>query len=129
MEVIVKYQAVFERCEKKFLLTIPQYKAVKKLLNKYMLEDAYGLSTISSLYLDTDTYEIIRKSIEKPKYKEKLRIRTYGKPHSQDTVYFELKKKLHGIVYKRRMGLSLQESERYLKAGIRPKESGQIFRK
>lgn len=120
-------QAVFERHEKKYLLTRAQYEAVRKLLDQHMREDEFGLHTVSSIYLDTENNEIIRKSIEKPVYKEKVRLRSYGTPRPSDTVYLELKKKVHGVVYKRRIPLTLKEAERYLKAGIQPESAGQIF--
>lgn len=122
-----KCQAVFERHEKKYLLTRSQYTAVKALLDQHMCEDEYGLHTVSSIYLDTDSHEIIRESIQKPAYKEKLRLRSYGTPGPADTVFLELKKKVAGVVYKRRIPLTLREAERYLRAGIRPRETGQIF--
>ena len=124
---MANYQAVFERHEKKYLLTKKQYKALRALLDQHMNEDRFGLHTISSVYYDTDTYEIIRESLAKPKYKEKLRLRSYGTPAPADEVYLELKKKVNGIVYKRRMGLTLREAERYMRAGIRPGHGGQIL--
>lgn len=124
---MANYQAVFERHEKKYLLTKKQYKAVRVLLDQHMNEDSFGLHTISSVYYDTDSYEIIRESLAKPKYKEKLRLRSYGTPGPADEVYLELKKKVNGTVYKRRMGLSLREAERYMRAGIRPRQAGQIL--
>lgn len=120
-------QAVFERHEKKYLLTRRQYRAVKALLDQHMRVDQYGLHTVSSIYMDTDSYEIIRESLEKPEYKEKLRLRSYGTPGPDDTVFLELKKKVDGVVYKRRIPLTLREAERYLRAGIRPANTGQIF--
>lgn len=114
------YQAVFKRHEKKYLLTTQQYAAIQELLDKRMQRDRYGVHTVSSVYLDTDNYEIIRESIAKPVYKEKLRLRSYGTPAPGDTVYLELKKKVDGIVYKRRTGMRLREAERFLRSGIRP---------
>lgn len=124
---MANYQAVFERHEKKYLLTTAQYKAIRLFLDPHMREDTYGLYTISSVYYDTDTYEVIRESLAKPKYKEKLRLRSYGVPGPMDEVYLELKKKVNGIVYKRRLGLTLSEAERYMRAGIRPCRGGQIL--
>lgn len=120
-------QAVFERHEKKYLLTQEQYTAIRKLLDRHMNTDEFGLHTVSSIYLDTETHEIIRTSIQKPPYKEKIRLRSYGTPGPKDTVFLELKKKLDGVVYKRRIALTLQEAERYLRSGIRPAVTGQIF--
>lgn len=121
------YQAVFERYEKKYLLTQEEYREVRTLLDAHMQTDRFGLHTVSSVYLDTDNCEIIRGSIAKPAYKEKLRLRSYGTPSPSDTVYLELKKKVNGIVYKRRTDMTLREAERYLRAGIRSCEENQVL--
>lgn len=65
-------------------------------------KDVVYKSTIYNVYYDTDNFELIRKSIEKPIYKEKLRIHSYNKPTLDSSVYVELKKKYDHIVYKRR---------------------------
>ena len=70
-----EYQHIFKRYEMKFILNREQKERLKKLMLNYMEEDYYGRSTIRSLYFDTPTYRIIRASIEKPVYREKLRIR------------------------------------------------------
>jgi len=124
---MTEYQAVFERHEKKYLLTKQQYSLISNFLRQYMEADEYGLHTVCSLYFDTDRYDIIRASNEKPVYKEKLRLRSYGTPRPDDLVFLELKKKLDGVVYKRRISLPLLEAERYLRAGIRPEQTSQIF--
>lgn len=79
-----------------------------------MQRDQYGLHTITSLYFDTDHYDLIRTSLEKPGFKEKLRLRCYGQPAREDDVYLELKKKFDGVVYKRRISLPLRGAEGYL---------------
>ena len=121
------YTAVFKRHEKKYLLDKQQYEALVTFLQEYMKMDTYGLHTVQSVYYDTDTFDIIRTSNAKPTYKEKLRLRSYGTPNSEDTVFLELKKKFKGVVHKRRITLTLREAERYLKSGIRPAHQGQIF--
>ncbi|MFV0413293.1 MAG: polyphosphate polymerase domain-containing protein [Oscillospiraceae bacterium] len=126
-KVNVTAGAVFERHEGKYLLTGNQYKVLFERLQEYMLPDEYGLHTISSVYYDTDEFDIIRHSLEKPSYKEKLRLRSYGTPGEADTVFLELKKKCGGITYKRRVPLPLREAERYMQLGEFPHETGQIF--
>lgn len=118
---------VFQRIEKKYLLTKDKYEKFLKAIEPYMSIDEYGLHTICNIYYDTDTYDLIRHSIEKPTYKEKLRLRSYGVPSKRDKVYLEIKKKYDGVVYKRRISLSLEEAERYLNHRIRPGSSNQIF--
>ena len=105
------FQTVFKRYEIKFILTVTQANLLKEYMQEYMKVDKYGKSTICNVYLDTPSYLLIRRSIEKPTYKEKLRIRSYGVLKDNDVAFFELKKKYDGIVYKRR--LSLSENEIY----------------
>ncbi len=92
----------FQRIEKKYLLDQKQYQELKEKLMDHVVPDKYFETSIRSLYYDTDKFELIRRSIEKPEYKEKLRVRSYGKADQNDEVFVELKKKLDGMVYKRR---------------------------
>ncbi|MDL2217166.1 polyphosphate polymerase domain-containing protein [Christensenellaceae bacterium OttesenSCG-928-M15] len=123
-----KPQTTFERMEKKYVLQNDQYFALLKRLQPYMQGDDYGLHTICSLYFDTDDYRIIRHSLDKPLFKEKLRLRSYGVPKPTDNVFLELKKKYDGITYKRRIALTLREAHRYLISHMPPRENGQVFR-
>ncbi len=100
---------VFKRYELKYLLTKSQYFNVLREVAKHLTADKHGQSTIQSLYYDTDDYRLIRRSLEKPEYKEKLRLRSYGLAREDDTVFLELKKKCSGIVYKRRIETSVNE--------------------
>lgn len=92
----------FKRHEIKYLITINQYINLMNYLSDKVEKDVFYKSTIYNVYYDTDNFELIRKSIEKPIYKEKLRIRSYDKPTLDSSVYVELKKKYDHIVYKRR---------------------------
>ena len=92
----------FKRHEIKYLITINQYINLMNYLSDKVEKDVFYKSTIYNVYYDTDNFELIRKSIEKPIYKEKLRIRSYDKPTLDSRVYVELKKKYDHIVYKRR---------------------------
>lgn len=92
----------FQRSEKKYLLDEDQYEELLLRLRPYVDNDKFHESDIRSIYYDTDSYQTIRRSIEKPEYKEKLRIRSYGEPEDDELVFVEFKKKLDGIVYKRR---------------------------
>ena len=104
------YQAVFRRYEMKYLLTDQQLEAVLAAMEPYMAPDKYGLTTIRNIYFDTENYRLIRRSIEKPLYKEKLRLRCYGSPAPDAPVFVELKKKFDGVVYKRRVSMPLPEA-------------------
>lgn len=97
-----KYGKSFKRHEIKYLITINQYINLMNYLSDKVEKDVFYKSTIYNVYYDTDNFELIRKSIEKPIYKEKLRIRSYDKPTLDSSVYVELKKKYDHIVYKRR---------------------------
>ncbi len=108
------FQTIFKRYELKYLITQKQKEIILKEIEPYMKLDKYGRTTIRNLYFDTDDYRLIRHSIEKPTYKEKLRIRTYSKAESTSTVFVELKKKYNHVVYKRRIALSEKEAMNWL---------------
>lgn len=120
--------SVFERYETKYLLEPHQYKCLLGLLEPTMQMDQYGRHTICTLYYDTDDYAIIRHCLDKPAFREKLRLRSYGVPGPADTVYLELKKKMAGVTYKRRIPLALKEADAYMQAGIAPAHQSQIYR-
>lgn len=108
------FQTIFKRYELKYLITQKQKEIILKEIEPYMKLDKYGRTTIRNLYFDTDDYRLIRHSIEKPTYKEKLRIRTYSKAERTSTVFVELKKKYNHVVYKRRIALSEKEAMNWL---------------
>lgn len=105
------YQATFKRYEIKYLLTQQQKQAVLQAMQPYMKLDQYGRTTIRNIYYDTDTYRLIRRSLEKPAYKEKLRIRSYQAVAPEDPVFVELKKKYKSVVYKRRLTLPYTQAK------------------
>lgn len=123
----------FKRNELKFILDSRQYSALLPRLEEYMERDAncrngkdYG---IYNIYFDTRDSRLIRTSLSKPQYKEKLRIRSYCSPASpQNTVFLELKKKTAGIVHKRRAVLSLREAEDFLRWRTRPESENYMNR-
>lgn len=67
-------QSCFRRYEKKYRLTAAQQRFLLEGMAPYMKKDAYGAYTICNIYYDTGDWRLIRKSLEKPVYKEKLRI-------------------------------------------------------
>ena len=91
-----------------------------------MKPDAYGRSTVCSIYFDTPDRRLVRTSLEKPVYKEKLRLRTYGVPKPDSPAFVELKKKYKGVVYKRRIMLPYAEAFRWLCGGEAPEKDSQI---
>ncbi|NCC69631.1 MAG: polyphosphate polymerase domain-containing protein [Clostridia bacterium] len=122
-----KVQSVFRRYEKKYLLDNRQLEGLKNSLSQFMTQDAYGNYTICNLYFDTGDYALIRASIEKPAYKEKLRLRSYGVPKADDPVFAEIKKKYNGVVYKRRVAMTDMEASDYFLHGRQPENDGQIM--
>ncbi|MBQ1576756.1 MAG: polyphosphate polymerase domain-containing protein [Oscillospiraceae bacterium] len=119
---------VFKRYEKKYLLSRGQYETLFRELRDHIVPDAYHRSTVCSIYYDTDDYELIRRSIEAPVYKEKLRLRSYGVPDDDGTVFIELKKKYKGMVYKRRVPMGAKAAMAYLAGEAGPTECSQMTR-
>lgn len=103
-------QTVFKRYEIKYMLTLEQKEEILRAMDGRMVLDQYGRATIRNLYYDTDTYLMVRRSLEKPSYKEKLRIRSYARAEAGSTVFVELKKKYKSVVYKRRTALPCREA-------------------
>ncbi len=108
------FKTRFERVECKFLLTESQRDAFLAEIADRLTPDAYGKSTICNLYFDTPDYRLIRTSLEKPVYKEKLRLRSYGQVKEGGTTFAEIKKKYKGIVYKRRIVLPQDTAMHFL---------------
>ena len=118
------YQTVFERREIKYLLNGQEKRRILEAMALYMALDAYGRTTIRNIYLDTDNFRLIRRSLEKPVYKEKLRLRSYAPAHARDPVFVELKKKYKSVVYKRRLALpKAQAMQSFLRAAPLPVKS------
>lgn len=105
---------VFNRYEKKYIMDEDTFHKLTYQIADYMNPDAYNRNgeayRISNIYYDTENDQLIRASIEKPVYKEKLRLRAYGTPELTDNVFVEIKKKYNGIVNKRRTSMTLQEA-------------------
>ncbi|MFR6577415.1 MAG: carbohydrate-binding domain-containing protein [Blautia sp.] len=100
----------FQRYETKYMLSPIMARKLRKSLPGHLQMDEYGLDTICSLYYDTPDHQLIRRSLEKPVYKEKLRLRSYGPAKETSPIYVELKKKYEGIVYKCRERMILSEA-------------------
>lgn len=96
-------ELVFNRYELKYVLTREKYLAIKNEAEKQLCPDKFGINTIQSLYYDTADNRLIRASVEKPIFKEKLRFRCYNLNDCDKDVFIEMKRKYDGIVYKRRV--------------------------
>ena len=93
---------VMQRIEMKYVLKKEQLEYLKDALKEHMKVDQFGQTSIASIYYDTPDYRLIRTSIEKPAFKEKIRLRAYGLVKDNDSVFLEIKRKADGLVYKRR---------------------------
>ena len=119
----------FARVETKYLLSATQAETVEAgLMRQGFRRLDFGNSRVQSLYYDTGDFALIRASLERPAYKEKLRLRAYGEPGTLSASFLEIKKKYQGIVYKRRTAMTLQEAMKGLEAGRLPESSGQVGR-
>lgn len=123
-----KTKFTFQRYEKKYLLSRETYLALWQELEAYVEPDIFFQSTVCSVYYDWADFRLIRHSLEKPVYKEKLRLRSYNVPGPDDQVFVELKKKFQGVVYKRRVALPAAEAEAWLAGRAPAPEQSQISR-
>lgn len=108
---------VFRRKETKYILSKDLYEDLLNKLKPYIKEDKYFISHIYNIYYDTPNDYLIIRSIEGPKYKEKVRLRCYSIPSLDDIVFLEIKKKYNGIVGKRRIELKLKDFYHYIETG------------
>lgn len=121
------YQSVFERYEKKYVITGAQKEKLLSAINGRLVPDEFGESTVCNLYFDTPDYRLIRDSMERPVYKEKLRLRSYGIPDENSNVFVELKKKYKGVVYKRRINMTYGEAVDFLCRRNFPRADTQVY--
>lgn len=105
---------VFERKEVKYRLSARQHQTLIAAIDQHMVLDEFGRTSVTSLYFDTPERSLVEKSLDKPLYKEKLRMRRYGSATTNDRVFLEIKKKFDGIVYKRRVALSHAAAYAYM---------------
>lgn len=119
-------QEVFRRIEKKYIVDEPTYEKLIKKLDGHFVKDRYYKSTICNIYYDTPSHQLVRNSIEKPVYKEKLRVRSYGVPNNEDMVFVELKKKYKGVVYKWRIEMTLAQTRDFFAGKEVPHNNPQI---
>jgi len=110
-----KVIVVMKRNELKFHLSKEQLIFFKNKIEEHMKIDNYGLTTIYSIYFDTPSFTLINRSIERPKYKEKIRVRSYGLANDNSPVFLEVKRKNDGIVYKRRIIATESEVNSFFK--------------
>lgn len=120
--------AVMQRCELKYILNREQIALLRRAMEGHMVVDQFGLTTIGSIYYDTPDRRLIRASLEKPEFKEKLRLRSYGPATEVSPVFLELKRKYQGIVYKRRVQTTVPEADAFLRGARDQLDDSQISR-
>lgn len=120
--------AVMQRFELKYILSPAQTSLLKQAMEGHVAPDQFGLTSIASLYYDTPDSRLIRASLEKPQFKEKLRLRSYGLATEHSPVYLELKRKADGIVYKRRVQTTVQQAADFVAGRDALAPEGQISR-
>jgi len=121
-------ESIFKRQEEKFVITDAQLLPIYEIITQHIPPDTFGKYLVQSLYFDTDNWDVIRASIEKPVYKEKLRLRCYGVPDMNSTIYLELKKKYKGMVHKRRISFLMDELHNKTARDIAVADTSQVGR-
>ncbi|MBQ1372462.1 MAG: polyphosphate polymerase domain-containing protein [Oscillospiraceae bacterium] len=119
---------VMQRVELKYMLKREQLSLLYTAMAGHMEADQFGLTTIASLYYDTPDRRLIRASLEKPAFKEKIRLRSYGRATESSPVFLELKRKALGTVYKRRLQTTLPEAACFFRGELPQIEDSQIGR-
>ena len=119
-------QEIFQRVEEKYILTKSQKERLLELIKDHIKDDEYGPSTVCNIYYDSHSKDLVRVSLDKPFYKEKVRLRSYNVPKKDSTAFLEIKKKYDGIVYKRRIADSLEDIENHLTNGEKLDNNTQI---
>ena len=119
-------KTTFERVEKKYIISPSQFDAIKAKIDELFVPDEYGETKICNIYFDTPDFLLTRRSVEKPVYKEKLRLRTYGIPTNDWISFTEIKRKCNSVVYKRRIPLKLSDAMNFLCRGKQIENPSQI---
>lgn len=119
---------IFKRIEQKYVLSEDEYIKLMNLIKNHLEKDTYYKSRICNIYFDTKNYDLIVKSLEKDEYKEKVRLRSYDIPTLNDNVFFEIKSKLDGVVYKRRVTIKLSDFYDYINGNYINSSNNQIMK-
>lgn len=123
----MKYQKSFKRYELKYMISKEEKNKLMPLLEQYMDPCKFRTSQIRNVYYDTPSFQLIRNSLEKPMYKEKLRIRSYKDVETdKDEIFVEIKKKYDSVVYKRRLSMPMNSALEWLDGNLALKPDSQI---
>ncbi len=112
------YGKIFRRIEEKYVITKEQYEFLLKKISNHIERDKYFESTICNIYFDTIQNDLLIRSMDKPVYKMKVRLRSYGIPRKKDDVFLEVKSKHKDIVGKRRVKIKLNDFYKYINKGL-----------
>jgi SPX domain protein involved in polyphosphate accumulation len=118
----------FYREEQKYFLTKKEYEILLHEINEHLMKDKYFHEKICNIYFDNEHDELVLKSLNKPLYKEKIRLRSYNVPTLDDNVFLEIKKKYNGVVNKRRIIITYKEALDYINNNIVPNTNPQIMK-
>lgn len=122
------FKTIFSRYEKKYIITKDDMERLLEAIGNRFTPDEFGESLVCNIYFDTPDYRLIRASIEKSAFKEKIRIRSYGIPTPDSRAFVEIKRKYKGVVYKRRVGMTYNEAVDLLCRNKRIERDSQIMR-
>lgn len=114
MKALSPTKLTFKRVEKKYILSATKYAEFMNVAKDHLIPDEFHKSHVMSIYYDRPDYHYIRLSVDGPVFKEKIRIRSYGVPKKDGTVFVELKRKYAGVVFKRRVGTTPENAEKWL---------------
>lgn len=119
---------IIDRCEQKYFLTNDKYVELMNRIKEKLTKDLYFSETIYNIYFDNDNYELISRSLEKPEYKEKIRLRCYEEIKSDSKVFLEIKKKFYSHTNKRRVAMTYYDYQNYYEKGLLPNCDKQIMK-
>lgn len=108
------YDKCFQRIEEKYLLSQAQKEELLRHVSNYVTRDKHFRSSMRNIYFDTVNFDLVARSIEKPIFKDKFRVRSYDDPAKSKEVFLEMKMKYKGISHKRRTRISYEEYQSYL---------------
>lgn len=112
----------FVRKEQKYLLTVKEYEEFMETFKDDLVEDPYSPYEIRSIYFDNQKNDLMNRNLKKPAFRQKIRLRSYGPVKDSDSVFLEMKKKLKGTTFKKRITIPYEEARKYLKTNREKKD-------
>ena len=118
---------IIDRMEQKYFVSFDKYKELMNKIEDKLVKDKYFDERIYNIYFDNDQYEFMTKSLDKPLYKEKVRLRSYETADKNSNVFLEIKKKYQGHGNKRRVVINYDEAKEYIDNKTIPNTNMQIM--